>query len=87
MRLFEQKSTELNLFCNIFEHTCSALLFRQFIGLCGSIERTTRLYYGIILDLICQVYKFEYFMLFHIVFRISKDIQIEKKNIIFKFYS
>ena len=80
MRLFAQKSTELNLLCNIFEHTCSALLSRQFIGLCGSTERTTRLYYEITLDLICLVfYRFEYFMLFHIVFRIWKEIQIEKK--------
>ena len=27
MRLFGQKSTELNLLCTIFKHTCSALLF------------------------------------------------------------
>ena len=51
MRLFAQKSAELNLLCNIFKHTYSALLFRQFIGLCGSTERTTRLYYEIIVDL------------------------------------
>ena len=56
MRLFAQTSTELNLLCNTFEHTCSALLFRQFIGLCGSTERTTRLYYEKVLDLICLVF-------------------------------
>ena len=56
MRLFAQKSTELNLLCTIFEHTCSALLFRQFIGLCGSKERTARLYYEITLDLVCLVF-------------------------------
>ena len=55
MRLFAQKSTELNLLCTTFEHTCSALLFRQFIGLCGSKDRTTRLY-EISLDLICLVF-------------------------------
>ena len=27
MRLFAQKSTELNLLCTTFKHTCSALVF------------------------------------------------------------
>ena len=53
MRLFAQKSTELNFLCTLFKHTRSALLFWQFVGLYGSIERTTRLYYEITLDLIC----------------------------------
>ena len=56
MRLFAQKSIELNLLGTIFEHTCSALLFSQFIDLYGSTEKTIRLYYEITLDLICLIF-------------------------------
>ena len=47
--------TEFFLY-TIFKHTCSALLFWQFVGLYGSIERTTRLYHEITLDLIRSVF-------------------------------
>ena len=88
MRLFAQKSTELNLLCNIFEHTCSALLSRQFIGLCGSTERTTRLYYEIILDLICLVFFINLNILcFSTLFLGFEKKSRLKKNILFKFYS
>ena len=88
MRLFAQISTKLNLPCTIFKHTCSALLFRQFIGLCGSKERTTQLYYEISLDLICLVFIKLNILCFSTMFlEFQKKSRLKKKNILFKFYS
>ena len=80
MRLIAQKSTELNLLCTIFEHTCSALRFRKFIGLNGSKERTTRLYYEISLDLICLVFTKWIILCFSTLYlEFQKESRLKKK--------
>ena len=84
-RLFAQKSTELNFLSTIFKHTCTAPLlffffFDRFIGLYRSIESTTRLYYEISLNLICEAFIKLIFYAFHIVFRISRETPDWKKS-------
>ena len=81
MRLFALKSTELNFLCTIFKHTCFALHFWQFIGLYRSIERTTRLYYEITLDLICWVFiKLNILCFSTLCLKLKKKIKLKKKS-------
>ena len=88
MRLFAQKSTKLNLLCTIVEHTCSALLFRRFVCLCGSKERTARLYYEITLDLVLVFIRLNILCFSTLFLGFQKETKIEKKKYIFlKFYS